>query len=162
MNLASLHSQYLGYMFSTSGTSGLVWTAISFSAALVLVVWFMGWIKAMRRPLQAGWGAAQAATAVVGLAHPPSAPLFDGQNVAQISRTGPVFGLYMHLKPPPAPLLVTPVCCEQQVVATFCTGPDMALHRRVFSKRKCGPEGVAGSPSTAVWRALRPYPLASG
>ena len=77
--------------------------------ALVLVVWFMGWIKAMRRSLQAGWGAAQAATAVVGLAHPPSAPLFDGQNVAQISRTGPVFGLYMHLKPPPAPLLVTPV-----------------------------------------------------
>ena len=69
--------------------------------ALVLVVWFMGWINAMRRPLQAGWGAAQAATAVVGLAHPPSAPLFDGQNVAQISRTGPVFGLYMHLKPPP-------------------------------------------------------------
>ena len=38
----------------------------------------------------------------------------------------------------------------------------MALHRRVFVKRKCGPEGGAGSPSTAVWRALRPIPLASG
>ena len=64
-------------------------------------------------------------------------------------------------KPPSALLLVAPVCCEQQVVATCRTGPDMALHRRVFSKRKCGPEGVAGNPSTAVWRALRPIPLAS-
>ena len=104
------------------------------TCALVLVVWFMGWIRAMRRPMQAGCGAAQTATAVVGLAHPPSAPLFDGQKVAQKSRAGPVFGLYMHLKPPPAPLLVTPVCREQQFVATCRTGPDMALHRRVFSK----------------------------
>ena len=95
---------------------------------------------------------------------PPSEPLFDGQKVDQKSRTGPVFGLYMHPKPPPAPLLVTPVCCEQKVVATCCTGPNMALHRRVFvtRKRKCGPEGGAGSPSTAVWRTLRPTPLASG
>ena len=93
---------------------------------------------------------------------PPSAPLFDGQKVDQKSRTGPFLGLYMHPKPPPAPLLAAPVCREQQGAATCRTGSDMALHRRVFVKRKCGPEGGAGSPSTAVWRALRPIPLASG
>ena len=130
--------------------------------ALVLVGWLTRWIRAVVGRSQAGWAAAHATRPCSGCPHPPPDRVFGGRKLDQKPRTGPFIGLYMRPKPPPSPLLVASVCREQQGAATCRTGSDMALHRRVFSKRKCGPEGVAGNPSTAVWRALRPIPLASG
>ena len=90
--------------------------------------------KGSGRPLASGMGRSARHTAVIGLPAPPSGPFFGGRKSDQKSRTGPFIGLYMHPKPHPAPLLVALGCREQQGVATCRTGPDMALHRGVFSK----------------------------